>query len=195
MINKVNLASVKASLIKKMNDHAYMFCVDYMRPFNNMYMRDAIAEYADGSTSIYYYDIERYMSENIQRVNDVITEFGWEGCGSDLHKAGQMAEFQDIELQVYEDMDMILQLAAADFLLDTETEGDMIPAELWEMVKYALEEPDIIDNLYADIIAAAEEYKAESENNDTEPEHTLARVIHKTAECLTGKAEPEIVTA
>jgi len=32
-------------------------------------------------------------------------------------------------------------------------------------------------------------------DNDTETKPALARVIHKTAECLTGKADPESVTA
>ena len=71
---------------------------------NSQYICDAISEFADNNTSIYYSDIEGFMSNNIDKVNDTISEFGWDGCGSDLHRAGQLAEFCSIEQEIYNNL-------------------------------------------------------------------------------------------
>lgn len=75
------------------------------------YLYDAISEFADNNTSVYHSNIIRFISENVEKVSDTIDEFGWDGCGSDLYKAGQMAEFHTIELEMYEDEDNIKILA------------------------------------------------------------------------------------
>ncbi len=69
------------------------------------YLCDVISEIADSNTSIYYSDIIKFISENVEKVNDAIEEMGWDGCGSDLYKAGQMAEYLDIERQIYDELD------------------------------------------------------------------------------------------
>lgn len=66
------------------------------------YISDIFAEWADGETSIYYNDIIKYISEHVEAVNDAIEEFGWDGCGSDLYKAGQMAEYLEINNWLWE---------------------------------------------------------------------------------------------
>ena len=66
------------------------------------YISDIFAEWADGETSIYYHDIIKYISEHVEAVNDAIEEFGWDGCGSDLYKAGQMAEYLEINNWLWE---------------------------------------------------------------------------------------------
>jgi len=63
---------------------------------DSTYVSDAFAELADMLTSVYYSDIIKYISEHVEAVNDAIEEFGWDGCGSDLYKAGQMAEYLTI---------------------------------------------------------------------------------------------------
>lgn len=160
-MKKINLESVIADLKSKMNDYSVDFCQDYMQPFSTSYFCDAVSEFADGRTSIYYSDIAKYMSENIEHVNDTISEFGWEGCGSDLYKAGQLAEYTDIQNQLYSDEDNIILLAAADFLLDTE--GNTVPEDLWESVSDGLCVPDRIDDLYEAIVSAVSEWKEENE--------------------------------
>jgi len=63
---------------------------------DSTYVSDAFAELADMLTSVYDSDIIKYISEHVEAVNDAIEEFGWDGCGSDLYKAGQMAEYLTI---------------------------------------------------------------------------------------------------
>ena len=67
------------------------------------YIQDAISEFADSNTSIYYSDIEEYAKNNYDRINDTISEFGWDGCGEDLNKASQLAEYCEIQEKCYED--------------------------------------------------------------------------------------------
>lgn len=69
------------------------------------YLCDVISEIADSNVSIYYSDIIKFISENVEKVSDAISEMGWDGCGSDLYKAGQMAEYLDIERQIYAELD------------------------------------------------------------------------------------------
>lgn len=66
------------------------------------YISDIFAEWADGETSIYYHDIIKYISEHVEAVNDAIKEFGWDGCDSDLYKAGQMAEYLEVNNWLWE---------------------------------------------------------------------------------------------
>ena len=66
------------------------------------YISDIFAEWADGETSIYDHDIIKYISEHVKAVNDAIEEFGWDGCGSGLYKAGQMAEYLEINNWLWE---------------------------------------------------------------------------------------------
>lgn len=40
------------------------------------YIKDIIAEIADGEVSIYYSDIIKFISDNVEAVNDAIREFG-----------------------------------------------------------------------------------------------------------------------
>lgn len=86
-----------------LNDETIDFLNDY-ECADSMYLCDAISEFADGRTSIYYSEIKQFISENVDAVNDAVAEFGWDGCGSDLMKAGQMAEFMTIERKIYDDL-------------------------------------------------------------------------------------------
>lgn len=83
---------------------------------SDSYICDIIAEIADSATSIYYSDIIKFISENVEAVNDTIKEFGWDGCGCDLYKAGQMAECQMIERDIYEHLPDALRVLACDYL-------------------------------------------------------------------------------
>ena len=80
------------------------------------YICDAIGYIADSNTSIYYSDITDFMNGNIDAVNDAIDEFGWDGCGRDLMKAGQMAEYLTIEHDLYEHYDDAIMLYVYDYL-------------------------------------------------------------------------------
>lgn len=96
------------------------------------YICDAISEIADNDTSIYYADIIKFISENVEAVNDAIAAFGWDGCGSDLYKAGQMAEYLSIEHALYDDLENAVKLWAADYIRYNYSEE--ISSEAWEEI-------------------------------------------------------------
>lgn len=100
--------------------------------YHTGYICDTFAEYADSHTSIYYYDIIRYISEHVEEVNNAIEKLGWDGCGGDLYKAGQAAEYMQIERDLYEHTAEIIEAYAADYIRNTH--GDSIPAEIWEEI-------------------------------------------------------------
>ena len=116
---------------------------DQMNDYRNCstYVCDAISEIADSTTSIYYCDIESFISENVDAVNDAIDEFGWEGCGSDLMKAGQMAEYNTIQADLYEHLGDALKCAAYNLLI-YDLGMDEAPAELIEAIDEMTEEED-----------------------------------------------------
>lgn len=93
------------------------------------YICDAVAEIADSCTSIYNSDIAKFIAENVEAVNDAIQEFGWRGCGSDLYKAGQMAEYQANEQEIHEKLMEGLLVCAYDFL-HYDLKIDAIPEDL-----------------------------------------------------------------
>ena len=100
------------------------------------YISDAITEIADNHTSIYYTDIKEFIIENFEAVEDAINEFGWEGCGGDLYKAGQMAEFLTIQNDIYDNIEDCLKLYALNYI-----EHDCDYSEISE------ELANIIDNI------------------------------------------------
>lgn len=97
--------------------------------YDNGYICDIFGEIADSNTSIYYNDIIKYIASHTDELNDTITEFGWEGCGSDLYKAGQLAEYTSIERDLEEHIDDIIVYAA---LVDKF--GDEIPEDAFDAV-------------------------------------------------------------
>ena len=86
-----------------MKDITKDFLIDYKNA-DSMYLCDAISEFANERVSIYYSDIMNFIKDNVDAVNDAIKEFGWDGCGGDLHKAGQTAEFMKNENDIYDDL-------------------------------------------------------------------------------------------
>ena len=86
--------------------------------YNGGYICDDITEIADANTSIYYSDIENFMKENTDAVNDAINEFGWDGCGSDIYKTAQMGEFLKNERDIYNDLADYLRFRAYGVLLN-----------------------------------------------------------------------------
>lgn len=82
------------------------------------YVSDAITEIADNYTSIHYADIIDFISAHVEEVNDTIAEFGWDGCGGDLYKAGQLTEFCMIENEINTNLNDALTLYAYMYLKD-----------------------------------------------------------------------------
>ena len=101
---------------------------------SDKYICDAVVEIADGCVSIYYSDIIEFISANVEAVNDAIAEFGWDGCGSDLYKAGQMAEFVQNEREIYEHLEDAMLLLAVEYLR-RDVECEEIPEELADLIR------------------------------------------------------------
>lgn len=112
----------------------------------NSYICDAISEIADSNTSIYYSDIMNFISSNPESVNEAIQEFGWEGCGSDLYKAGQMAEYLTIKREIYNNLDDVIMYYALNYYQDHYSK-DIIDEQL-EDLKSKLLSVDHNDKLY-----------------------------------------------
>lgn len=100
------------------------------------YVSDAFAEIADKCTSIYYSDIIKYISEHVEAVNDAIEEFGWDGCGSDLYNAGQMAEYLEINNWLWEHEEEAYKVYALDWYrfeyMEEVTKNTPIRIDTWE---------------------------------------------------------------
>lgn len=120
---------------------------------SSAYICDVIAEIADNNTSIYYHDIANYICEHIDDVTDAINEFGWDGCGSDLYKAGQTAEYETIRRDVEKNLEDGLKIMALDYIQGrTCTRCGLhysaIPAALWEAVEECIDnQPDRLDEI------------------------------------------------
>ena len=103
--------------IKELREQMDEMSIQVAEEYNGMtYICDAIQEVADSNVSIYYNDIIEFISENVELVNDAIAEYGWDGCGSDLYKAGQMAECLQNEQIMYDELDLIIELYALEHL-------------------------------------------------------------------------------
>lgn len=103
---------------------------------DSTYVSDAFAELADMLTSVYYSDIIKYISEHVEAVNDAIEEFGWDGCGSDLYKAGQMAEYLEINNWLWEHEEEAYQVYALNWYrfeyMEEVTKNTPIRIDTWE---------------------------------------------------------------
>lgn len=96
------MTKIKVSEIKKKNLDSFIDCLN---DYDQGYICDIISNIADDNVSIYYSDIIKFISDNVEEVNDAIEEFGWEGCGGDLYKAGQMAECRKSEGEMYNELE------------------------------------------------------------------------------------------
>ena len=106
---------------------------------------DAFTEYADSQVDIYYYDIKQFIINNIELVEEAIDEFGWDGCGKDLHKAGQMAQFMQNERHLQEDFEPIKNRIALDYLEEALTD------EQAEALNQREDLSDLINELESDL--------------------------------------------
>lgn len=96
------MTMLKVSEIERNNLDSFIDCLN---DYDNGYICDIISEIADSHTSIYYSDIIDFISNNVEEVNDAIEDLGWEGCGSDLYKAGQAAECRKNENDMYNELE------------------------------------------------------------------------------------------
>lgn len=160
--NMINLDTLKNEIRAEIGTDAAYLAADYSGC--SSYIEDAISERADNETSIYYPDIIKFISENVEAVNDTIQEFGWDGAGADLYKAGQLAEYLKIQAAYMEQEAGIIRFAAVMDIISTGR--DEIDAGTWEAITAELEDLDAssrFDDITDIITAALEAEDAEQE--------------------------------
>lgn len=116
---------------------------------SSQYICDAISEFSDSRTSIYYADIKNFICNNFDAVEEAINEFGWDGCGGDLYKAGQMAECMSIEREINEEIEDIIKYITLDFIDSTDEANDEAE-RIWESLDDDKQNElltDFLDNL------------------------------------------------
>lgn len=155
------MTMLKVSEIQRDKLNSYIDCLN---DYDNGYICDIISEIADSHTSIYYSDIIEFISNNVEEVNGTIEEYGWDGCGSDLYKAGQTAEYRKNENEMYKELEQGLfnvALSYIEYTLEVEEISD--------------EQLNEIDNLCYD-----------TDNNDR-----LEDFLEKVEEIVSGEEEEE----
>lgn len=97
------------------------------------YICDVISEIADSNVSIYYSDIKEFICDNIDCFEDAINEFGWNGCGSDFYKAGQLAEYLKNQQELYDHLDDSILNYALKYYVQ-QTDNILINDELHDLL-------------------------------------------------------------
>ena len=160
---KINVFDLMTEKKKEMDPYSVDFVCDYSGASG--YICDLFYEFADGRTSIYYSDIIRFISENVEAVNDAITELGWDGCGSDLYKAGQTAEYLQIENTLQNDFENIVQLAALEMIVAAYGDNFEMEADAMEALGSVLELIDTSDR-FDQVDAEVRQFMSEYFNDE-----------------------------
>ena len=134
---------------------------DRIEDYSDGYICDVFSEIADGATSIYYNDIIKYIADHTDEVNDTINEFGWDGVGKDIYKAGQMAEYTTIERDLEDHIDDIIVYAALCDKYDND-----IPEDAFEAVYDNVSNVDWNDRLDSAIYDALSVLDDEDEEEE-----------------------------
>lgn len=141
MVKGINATLNIQETIEELKSTCSDYALELLEYSGSTYICDAITEIADGNTSIYYSDIMEYIGNNTDAVNNAINEFGWDGCGEDIYKAGQMAEFLDIEQEIYNDLETAVQVYALDYIASNYKET-VITCDMWQELQIELEDID-----------------------------------------------------
>lgn len=75
--------------------------IDCLTDYDNGYICDIISKIADSQVNIYYSDLREWANGHFEEISETISEFGWDGCGEDLYKAVQIAQFRESENEMY----------------------------------------------------------------------------------------------
>lgn len=159
----INIIDFKKDL--KIGNYGEYFC-DYS---GHTYICDAITEIADNHTSIYYYDIKKFICNNFEALEEALNQFGWEGCGSDIWRAGRMAEFLQIEQEIYEDLDEAIFNYCLNYILN-ELQIEAITEEQLEALQDKCNDIDHNDTLedFEDFVKELLEISEEEEDDEEE---------------------------
>lgn len=109
--------------------------------YDKGYICDVISEIADSQVDIYYHDLRNWANGHFEEISETIDEFGWDGCGRDLYKAVQMAQFRGNENEMYSELSEGLENFAISYL-EYDLKMEEIAEEKWEEIKEFLSDID-----------------------------------------------------
>lgn len=141
MENMEKLMNLKKEIESNLNSYALDFA-DCYRVEDNEYISDAISEFADNNTSIYYSDQREFYYNNTDLCENALIEYGYslndmikEGYNLDdiICKAGAIGEYSKIKNEIYFSIDDILKLLLINYIIENNVE---INVEVLENVKY-----------------------------------------------------------
>ena len=115
--------------------------IDCLTDYDNGYICDVISEIADSQVDIYYYDLTNWANGHFEEIAETISEFGWDGCGEDLYKAVQLAQFRENENEMYSELSEGLENFALSYLQHN-LEIEEIAEENWEEIQGFLSDID-----------------------------------------------------
>lgn len=140
--------------VEQLSENAKDFINEYGAS-DSGYICDLITAFADSNTSLYTDDIKNFIINNFDAVTNAINAFGWDGCGKDIYKAGQTAEFLTIERALYNDLTDIVKHLAIEYITNVYSGLEVADSEqLSELLKELENNLEAVDNNdYIDIIA------------------------------------------
>lgn len=119
---------------------------DCLTDYNRGYICDVISEIADSQVDIYYSDLREWANGHFEGIANAISEFGWDGCGEDLYKAVQMAQYMENEKEIYSELLESLENFALSYM-EHDLKMQEISEENWEEIQNFLFEIDNDDRL------------------------------------------------
>lgn len=78
--------------------------IDCLTDYDIGYICDIISEIADSQVDISYCDLTDWANGHFEEISETVSEFGWDGCGEDLYKAVQLAQFRENENEMYSEL-------------------------------------------------------------------------------------------
>lgn len=124
-MNKESILQLREEIAQGVSQHT----LDFLADVPSGYIDDAINEYADNNTSIYYCDQRKFYFDNTELCEDALCEYGYTGetladllkeCGGLdglICKAGAIGEYASICRDIWDDNNELRQLYAIDEIL------------------------------------------------------------------------------
>ena len=115
-----------------MNDISVDFAHDFnLETCGHDYISDNFGEYSDSQVDIYYSDLNKWMSENIDLMEEAVSEgfYQLDPHNFSLYSLAQCAQYMSLERELSEDMSEILELMGIRYILNT---YENITPEQWD---------------------------------------------------------------
>ena len=131
--NLEKLEGLKIELENCLDDYSLDFVNCY--PVNSYgYITDAVSEFADSHTSIYYNDQRNFYYNNTELCDETLLDFGYdlnqmlkdEDTLDDLIcRAGAIGEYRHIEETINNELEDVIKLIIVNYILDNNVDCDI----------------------------------------------------------------------